>query len=91
MDNGDDFIRLKTEKVSFLNLQRRDEFLQERGALCGFCATADSEFVILMRLILGGLVAEQSADRFTKGQFGSRADGLTVGESITTQILDLDA
>lgn len=74
-----------------MNLQRRDEFLQERGALCGFRATADFEFVILMRLIFRGFVAEQSADRFTKGKFGSRADGFTVGKSVTTQILDLDA
>jgi len=74
-----------------LNLERRDEFLQERGALRGFRATTDPQFVVLVCLILGGFFTEQSTDRFTKGQFGSRTDGFTVGKSVPAQILDLDA
>ncbi|GAB1723337.1 MAG: hypothetical protein NTNFB01_22330 [Nitrospira sp.] len=74
-----------------MNLQRGDEFLQERGALHGFCATADLEFVMFVRLIFRRFFTEQSSDRFTKGEFGSGADGFSIGKSVPAQIVDLNA
>jgi hypothetical protein len=74
-----------------LNFQRRDEFLQERGALRGFCATADLEFVMFVRLIFRRFFTEQSSDGFSKGEFGSGPASLSVGESVSTQIVDLNA
>lgn len=74
-----------------MNFQRRDAFLQQRGALGGFCAAADLEFVMFMRLVFRRFFTEQSSDGFTQREFGSGADRFPVGKSISAQIIDLHA
>ena len=90
-DDGDDFVRLETKQLGFLNLQRRDEFLQERSAVRGFRTSADLEFVVFVCLIFGRFFAEQSPNRFTKRELGSCADGFPVWKSVSAQIVDLNA
>ncbi len=46
---------------------------------------------MLVGLIFGRFFAEQAADRFTKREFGSCADGFSIGKSIPAQIIDLRA
>ncbi|HRA97085.1 MAG TPA: hypothetical protein PLF68_09140 [Nitrospira sp.] len=70
-------------------LQSDDQFFEQRGALCGLGAGTDSEFVILVCLILRRLFPEQPPNRFPKGEFGSGANRFAVRKSIATQIVDL--
>jgi len=46
---------------------------------------------MFVRLIFRRFFTEQSSDGFSKGEFGSGPASLSVGESVSTQIVDLNA
>jgi hypothetical protein len=90
-DDGKELIGFEAEQLRLLNFQRRDTFLQQRGALGGFCAVGDLEFVMFVRLVFGRFFTEQSSDGFTQRELGSGADRFPVGKTISAQIIDLHA